>query len=310
MERRGAGQLDDMPNQISIDAYTSVMKAFFDLGELSWTKDSVLTDLRRELGITSDEHDDIKQMIVREANFRSVSRGHIQGGVHATKKQKPSPAPPPEPTRHGHSSQSGSKVLPPLPKAASKKSMAKDAPAPARTPTQQGRGQKVVLPLAPGADPSTLIGEKVRWLWDGNWCDCVISDYDLNCNKHCLVFDFNTGNETWEWVELGSLSTKELVFCGGPKANLSKTPTQNHVTPSKHAVGGKFKKGAKTKGGSKARGQMTIDTEKLSAELDRVQSKDGLDHLKSTITTREYEILQQLEALKGSDDSDDAYDEE
>ncbi|KAL3599755.1 hypothetical protein D5086_007673 [Populus alba] len=56
-----------------------------------------------------------------------------------------------------------------------------------------------------------LIGKKVwtQWPEDNHFYEAVITDYNAVEGRHALVYDINTGDETWEWVNLKEV---EKVF--------------------------------------------------------------------------------------------------
>lgn len=65
-----------------------------------------------------------------------------------------------------------------------------------------------------------FVGRQVESFWqDQNpqWIEAVITDYNVETRKHCLTYDFNSVNESWEWVELDKmLSEGQVRLLGGP----------------------------------------------------------------------------------------------
>uniref|UniRef100_A0A2P2LJZ3 Protein EMSY-LIKE 3 isoform X1 n=1 Tax=Rhizophora mucronata TaxID=61149 RepID=A0A2P2LJZ3_RHIMU len=57
-----------------------------------------------------------------------------------------------------------------------------------------------------------LIGRKVwtRWPEDNYFYEAVITDYNPIEGRHALVYDMNTANETWEWVDLKEISPEDI----------------------------------------------------------------------------------------------------
>ncbi|KAA3485911.1 protein EMSY-LIKE 3-like [Gossypium australe] len=57
---------------------------------------------------------------------------------------------------------------------------------------------------AEAAPYDPLIGRKVwtRWPEDNHFYEAVITDYNRLEGRHALVYDINTADETWEWVNL------------------------------------------------------------------------------------------------------------
>jgi len=59
---------------------------------------------------------------------------------------------------------------------------------------------------APGA-PLRLneyLGRRVKMYWpqEGGWFEAIITDYNMAENEHCLTYNMNTGNESFEWVNI------------------------------------------------------------------------------------------------------------
>ncbi|KAJ1288544.1 hypothetical protein BS78_02G097000 [Paspalum vaginatum] len=63
---------------------------------------------------------------------------------------------------------------------------------------------------AQNVDP--LIGRKVmsRWPEDNSFYEAVISDYNVETGLYALVYDMNTANETWEWVDLKEMGPEDI----------------------------------------------------------------------------------------------------
>jgi hypothetical protein len=303
------GKLDELIKTVQRDAYQSVMKAF-SLGELSWSKDSVLTMLRKELAITSDEHDMIKLLVMQDDHISSLRDGKIPAGAGAGapahKKQKTSHAPPPpEPHRPATTPSRHAAPVPqraPAPKMPPpKKTPAKESPAPYKTPSSHAKtgGHAKTPGSTPGLEVNEMIGKRVQRCWDGEWCEAVISDYNPGAREHCLIYEYLSANESWEWVKLSDLTHREIKYLSTPKVDLT-IPASGGTIPNKGAPKS-AKKGPQSKG---AKPKSRIDTEKLGHQLEKVKSKDGLEGIKTSIMTREQEILAQLEQLQDSDDSD------
>ncbi|XP_078438861.1 protein EMSY-LIKE 3-like [Wolffia australiana] len=79
-----------------------------------------------------------------------------------------------------------------------------------------GRGQAVNAPAAEVPTFNPLIGRKVltRWPDDNNFYEAVITDYNPAEGLHALVYDINTKDETWEWVNLNEISPEDIRWEG------------------------------------------------------------------------------------------------
>ncbi|TQE08321.1 hypothetical protein C1H46_006103 [Malus baccata] len=87
-----------------------------------------------------------------------------------------------------------------------------------------GRGQvshrvsigDVVNEPAEGKTNDSLIGRKVRTRWpdDNTFYEAIIKDYNQAEGRHHLVYDINSANETWEWVNLSEISPEDIQWVG------------------------------------------------------------------------------------------------
>ncbi|GAB2260865.1 hypothetical protein Droror1_Dr00011720 [Drosera rotundifolia] len=59
-----------------------------------------------------------------------------------------------------------------------------------------------------------LIGRKVRTRWpeDNNFYEAFIANYNPNDGCHALIYDYGTGDETWEWVNLSEISPEDMQW--------------------------------------------------------------------------------------------------
>nr|GMC86131.1 protein EMSY-LIKE 3-like isoform X1 [Ipomoea batatas] len=124
------------------EAYGAVLRAFKAQSDaLTWEKEGLITELRKELRVSDDEHRDLLTKVNADDLIQRIREWRKLAG-------------------HGSSS------------------------------TIRSR------------DP--LVGRKVmtRWPEDTNFYEAVISDYNPVDGRHALVYDVNTPNETWEWVDL------------------------------------------------------------------------------------------------------------
>ncbi|KAL6863806.1 hypothetical protein ACP4OV_016709 [Aristida adscensionis] len=154
----------------------------------------------------------------------------------ARKRQKSSqtvPAlPPPSPAMHSQqlatpiqpSPSTARKAIPPGPKGKKTKpgqkipggSVVKSMPSSAG-PSGRGLHMNRNFPGGPAAEFSQghvdpLIGRKVmsRWPEDNSFYEAVISDYNPETGLYALLYDMNTANETWEWVDLKEMGPEDI----------------------------------------------------------------------------------------------------
>ncbi|XP_031400721.1 protein EMSY-LIKE 3 isoform X2 [Punica granatum] len=246
----------DMETQIHLieqEAYCSVIRAFKAQSDaISWEKESLITELRKELRVSDEEHRELLSRVNADDTIRRIrewrkSNG-LQPGMLSTsqpvheplpsptvsasrKKQKTSQsvaslsmgAPPP--ALHPPVQQSsGALRRGPPPVARSKKpktSMQHPSPSPGLAGRPHGADPSSLGGFAPNepAEAATydpLIGKKVwtRWPDDNNFYEAVITDYNAVEGRHALVYDINTANETWEWVNLKEISPDDIRWEG------------------------------------------------------------------------------------------------
>ncbi|KAJ6840365.1 protein EMSY-LIKE 3-like isoform X1 [Iris pallida] len=259
----------DMETQIhrlEQEAYSSVLRAFKAQSDaITWEKESLITELRKELRVSDEEHRELlnrvnaDDIIRRIREWRQTDR--LQSGmlnnaqpahdrvpspsVSASRKRKTSQsiaslsmgAPPVAPhsqpvaapmqpsssaAQKGAASGAKGKKLKSgqtLPGASSMKSLPYTSTGPsARGPVANRCASGAVAPTEPAeaAQQDPLIGRKVmtRWPEDNNFYEAVITEYISTEGLHLLVYDINTTNETWEWVNLKEISPKDIRWEG------------------------------------------------------------------------------------------------
>ncbi|GMJ00891.1 EMSY-like 3 [Hibiscus trionum] len=244
----------DMETQIHLieqEAYCSVLRAFKAQSDaLTWEKESLITELRKELRVSDEEHRELllrvnaDDMIRRIREWRTVSG--IQPGMLSTsqpihdplpspsvsgsrKKQKTSQSVAslsmggPSPALHPSMQPSSSAMRRgPPPGAKSKKSKSSTQypstglPGRPQAPNRSSSGAFATNETAEAAPYDPLIGRKVwtRWPEDNHFYEAVITDYNRVEGRHALVYDINTADETWEWVNLKEISPEDIRWEG------------------------------------------------------------------------------------------------
>ncbi|KAI4340568.1 hypothetical protein MLD38_025389 [Melastoma candidum] len=241
----------DMETQIHLieqEAYCSVLRAFKAQSDaLSWEKEGLITELRKELRVSDEEHRELLSRVNADDMIRKIREWRKAGGhqpgmlstsqpvhdlVHSPsvsasrKKPKSSQSMAsmsmgvPSPAVHP-SMQPSSATLKrgPLPGPKIKKPKSYPSSALGGQPQGNTRGSSGTLAANEPAQTTTydpLIGKKVwtRWPDDNNLYEAVITDYNAAEGRHALVYDINTANETWEWVNLKEISPEDIRWEG------------------------------------------------------------------------------------------------
>lgn len=233
----------DMETQIhniEQEAYTSVLRAFKAQSDaITWEKESLITELRKELRVSDEEHrellsrvnaDDIILKIREWRKGTGLQPGTVNAAqqVHdrntsptvsaSRKKQKTSQSVAslstgaPSPAVHP-SMQPPSSALKQGPPSGAKSKKPKSFPSTGLASRSQVTNQGGPAEAA-SYDPK--IGRKVwtRWPADNHFYEAVISDYNPAEGQHALVYDMNSANETWEWVNLKEISQEDIRWEG------------------------------------------------------------------------------------------------
>ncbi|KAJ4827166.1 hypothetical protein Tsubulata_025822 [Turnera subulata] len=237
------GDMETQIHNIEQEAYSSVLRAFKAQSDaITWEKESLITELRKELRVSDEEHrellarvnaDDIIRRIREWRKARGLQPGmpSVSLPVHdpipsptvsaSHKKQKtsqslsigaPSPAlhPPMQP------STSALRRGPPSgPKGKKTKSSMQYTPRGLTGGTQvsnRGGSGFATSDAAEATSSDPLIGKEVwtRWPDDNHFYKALISQYDHKTGRHALVYDKNTDAETWEWVNLKEISPEDI----------------------------------------------------------------------------------------------------
>ncbi|KAF6158741.1 hypothetical protein GIB67_040255 [Kingdonia uniflora] len=341
----------DMETQIhhlEQDAYSSVLRAFKAQSDaITWEKESLITELRKELRVSDEEHRELLSRVNADDIIRRIREWRQGGGhlssLHTTaqpvhdpvpspsvsasrKKQKTSQSVPslslnaPSPTLHPQSvaaamqpSSSAAKRGPAAIGARGKKpksgqalpgiSAMKPMQYPASGPTGRGqianRGSSGAL-VANELDP--LIGRKVmtRWPADNNFYEAVITDYNPVEGRHALVYDMNTGDETWEWVNLKEISPEDIKWEGEDPA-ISRRG--GRIGGQGRGVKKSGNRGGAVPGAGRGRGTSKVQSKKEFPLSQNGIGKNASDDIEILHTDT---LIKEVERVFGSSHSDTA----
>uniref|UniRef100_A0A6M2EGM8 ENT domain-containing protein n=1 Tax=Populus davidiana TaxID=266767 RepID=A0A6M2EGM8_9ROSI len=174
------------------EAYRAVLRAFkAQSDQLSWDKEGLITELRKELRVSDDEHREILTLVNRDDIIQRIREWREAGGQQVPR---------------FIASQSVHDVLSSPTVSASRKKQKTSLVYPTGPPRNQhfnNRGS---------AYDDKEIGKEVwtRWPEDNNFYKAVITRYNPAEARHALVYDMNTENETWEWVDLNAMAPEDL----------------------------------------------------------------------------------------------------
>ncbi|KAL0843018.1 hypothetical protein Bca101_016263 [Brassica carinata] len=228
---------NDMETQIHLieqEAYSSILRAFKAQSDaITWEKESLITELRKELRVSDEEHRELLSRVNADEMIRRIrewrkGNSNLQSSVPqmvhdnapspavsgSRKKQKTSQSMaslamgPPSPAMHPSMQPSSSALRRGGPKTKKPKTF--------RGAGIAGRPQAGAFTNERGESYDPLIGKKVwtKWPEDNHFYEAVITDYNPVEGLHALVYDISTANETWEWVNLKEISPGDIRWEG------------------------------------------------------------------------------------------------
>ncbi|GMH20598.1 hypothetical protein Nepgr_022439 [Nepenthes gracilis] len=233
--------VDAQIHHLEREGYSAVLRAFKAQADaITWEKESLITELRKELRISNEEHRELLGKVNAEDVIRRIREWRqasgVQSGMIGTNQSVHDPVSSPTVSASGKKP----KLNPPVPSqsfggpppsfhpqsltAASQPSSS----AAKRDSAMGSKGKKYKTDqvihrsgarVGDNADAvmcDRLIGRKVRTRWpeDNSFYEAVITDYKPVEGLHALVYDLGTTKETWEWVDLSEISPEDIQWEG------------------------------------------------------------------------------------------------
>ncbi|PWA52056.1 EMSY domain-containing protein [Artemisia annua] len=322
-------------------AYSSVLRAFKAQSDaLSWEKEGLITELRKELRVSDDEHRELLAKVNTDEIITSIREWRSSGGtrsamlnipqsihdpmsptISASRKRQKTNMPLSLPSQSFPGLGSGIQTPKPSPR----------YPLMGRTPRGMppNHGSSVV-PIANEAnDAGTrdyLVGRKLRTRWpaDNTFYEAVIVDYNPIQGRHALVYNKNTPQETFEWVNLNEIRPEDIQWIGEDSGTHQSQAGQGHGFSNQvgHGVGrgrGNFREQTQTgypllqNGDMKASDEIEIlHTDTLIKEVEKVfdtTQPDLLEIEKAKKMLKEHEralidVIAKLAEASNAPDSD------
>ena len=240
-------------------------------------RDELATKLRQELRISNDDHTRIREKLSEDERVKTMREGWRQREMAQAAKR----------ARDEAGGGGGG-----VPAAKAVKS--------AKAKTPKAKTPAVSQAKGPGGVPmvvNELICRRVQRFWpdEGGWFDAIVTDYRPVTNEHCLTYEINTPNETFEWANVSSFDAREFKLVEGDPVNIqdlkfysqgikpgAETASHNQTMRATHAaVGGidtLVKKVAKSADASKvaeAKGTLSAQEEALKAQLAALDDSDS-----------------------------------
>ncbi|XP_058003291.1 protein EMSY-LIKE 1 isoform X2 [Hevea brasiliensis] len=205
------------------EAYSAVLRAFKAQSDaISWEKEGLITELRKELRVSDDQHRELLTKVNGDEIIRRIRQWRQAGGHQIARSSASQPVHDVvhSPSVSGsHKKQKTSQMGQPMPGLSFMKYMQNPSTGPAGNHHYVSHSSSGALAANEHAEPASsdpLIGRKVwtRWPEDNSFYEAVITDYNPAEGRHALVYDMNTVNETWEWVNLKEISPEDIQWEG------------------------------------------------------------------------------------------------
>jgi hypothetical protein len=240
-------------------------------------RDELATKLRQELRISNDDHTRIREKLSEDERVKTMREGWRQREMAQAAK------------RARDEAGGGGGGAPAAKAAKTAKAKTPKAKTPAASQAKGPGGVPLVV--------NELICRRVQRFWpdEGGWFDAIVTDYRPVTNEHCLTYEINTPNETFEWANVSSFDAREFKLVEGDPVNIedlkfysqgikpgAETASHNNTMRATHAaVGGidtLVKKVAKSADASKvaeAKGTLSAQEEALKAQLAALADSDS-----------------------------------
>ncbi|CAF2357463.1 unnamed protein product [Brassica napus] len=185
------------------EAYCAVLRAFKAQSDaISWEKESMITELRKELRVSDDEHRELLTSVHNDDIIKRIREWRQGGGNQVVR----------------HVNNQSLDVLPSPAYSASRKKQKtfQSYPSMGSTRSRSFNNHLVSGAVTANEPAEALIGRKVwtKWPEDNSFYEAVITQYNAVEGRHALVYDLNTLNETWEWVDLKEIPPQDIRWGG------------------------------------------------------------------------------------------------
>ncbi|XP_008651199.1 protein EMSY-LIKE 3 isoform X4 [Zea mays] len=171
---RANNDLESEIHRVEQDAYTGVLRAFkVQSDAISWEKESLITELRKELRVSDEEHRELLNKVNEDGSIRQMRElrqaGGIPSGLHR-----------------------GNRVL-------------YDAePGPT---TKRQRASHSIPSQSAGLQSPMMPSHSVS---SAKWGPLSARGKKAKMGEHELVYDMGTQAETWEWVRLCDMAPEDI----------------------------------------------------------------------------------------------------
>ncbi|XP_076900203.1 protein EMSY-LIKE 1-like [Bidens hawaiensis] len=282
-------------------AYSSVLRAFKAQSDaLSWEKEGLITELRKELRVSDDEHRELLSKVNTDDIIIRIREWRNSGGtrsaminipqsihdsiplsptVSGSRKRQKTSMPLSLPTQSLPGLGGGIQIPKPSPR----------YPFVGRTPRAMlSNHGSAVVPFANEASDvgskDQLIGKKLRTRWpdDNNFYEAIIVDYNVVQGRHALLYNKNTPQESFEWVSLKEIPPEDIQWIGEDPSyhQVSHGGSHGYNNQGSHGVG-------RSRGNSKEQSRIGYPTPMQNG--DHMKASDEIEILHTDTLIKEVE---------------------
>lgn len=262
--------------RLEVSAYQSIMKALAVTG-LTWDREDLIAKLRIELNVSNEDHMKVRENVGGDENVKQLRDAYAQ--------YKLNPPDPPAPKRqrvqqqyqqpmgddeHG---EHGGGYAPPQQQYRQPKPPKEPKPPSARMVKQMEKAAVLAKNLdALGVNEYICRRVKRFWPAEGGWFDCIVTDYKEETKEHCLTYDINTENESFEWVVIEELNDREFQVVDAPPVDITSGAFKLRSKPEPPKLPRQVQQGAQpaalVKQAAKATGVETVNAIKDNLEIE------------------------------------------
>ena len=261
--------------KLETNAYAAILKAMAVTG-LTWDREEFLARLRLELNISSEEHARMREQMDADDNVERLRSGYVEYKEGQELKRQRT-----EERAFAAQQQAAARAA---------------APPPVRRKPQHSanRAPKITPAQLAAMGVNEYICKKVKRFWpsEGGWFDCIITDYNTETKQHCLTYDINTPNESYEWADISTFSPREFKIEDG-KIDINELQAFSQG-PAVAPVGS-----------AEPVPVAGAPTDSIVAAASKARDPAKFNAVKQTLTAEEEALRAQLAALEDSDDDED-----
>ena len=261
--------------KLETNAYAAILKAMCVTG-LTWEREEFLGRLRLELNVSNEEHMRMREQMDSDEGVQKLRQGYAEytAGQEAKRQRTEE--------REAYAAAAPRAAPRAVPRAA-----------PRRKPQHNTQRAPKITPAQLAAmGVNEYICKRVKRFWpsEGGWFDCIITDYNTETKQHCLTYDINTPNESYEWADISTFSPREFQILDG-RVDIHELQA--------------FTQGPAVTSAGASVPSAGAPTDAIVAAATSARDPANFEAVKSNLTAEEEALKQQLAALEDSSDDDE-----